>query len=214
MTHQSCRSTDRVIFRANFDLEIWTSLFFGSCLRSITKCSLSHGKKTRKEEEEERRICHAAQWGTQQRWLLGHRGGRGASPQPRRADILNRHPPRDGSQLHGGVTPLTIHGDGACANTGGPPPCLPACLMKGKWAPEHRRKRKEAFGRIKITPSECVAAIFERGLRNIPLAGFKLPTSELRNTEIKCTAALKQLARAQMANTHHCAGNQRFRCCS
>lgn len=68
--------------------------------------------------------------------------GVGGSSQPRQADILNRHPPRDGSQLHGGVTPLTIHSDGACANAGGPSPCLPACLMKGKWAPEHRGKRK------------------------------------------------------------------------
>lgn len=87
----------------------------------------------------------------------------GGAPQPRQTDILNRHPPRDGSQLHGGVAPLTIHSDGTCANADGPSPCLPACLMKGKWAPQHRGKRKEAFCRIKITPSEGVAAILKEG---------------------------------------------------
>lgn len=39
-----------------------------------------------------------------------------------------------------------------------------------------------------------VSLQFERGLWNIPFGGFKLPTSELRNTKIKYATTPKQLA--------------------
>lgn len=39
-----------------------------------------------------------------------------------------------------------------------------------------------------------VSLQFGRGLWNIPFGGFKLPSSELRNTKIKYSATMKQLA--------------------
>lgn len=135
-----------------FASDLWQSVLWATEIKHAGKGKRSVESVTRHNEEHSNDDC----------WEGGLGGWWGGSPQPWQTGILNRHPPRDGSQLHGGATPLTIHGDGTCANAGGPSPCLPACLMKGKWAPEHRGKRKEAFCRIKITPSDCRCNFWKR----------------------------------------------------